>query len=166
MLTIPNCHLIWTTEWCHSVKHVDVRSKVMCSTWVHVPICIRNHVMRSSRISHCRVRKLWRIRELGICGENSIERFRKRLGWIVQICVMEANKSSVSKFTTNLALRLLILDWKMWFPLRLRLSWLWFAQNSGLILTSGWLKRWKRVSRLNVNMIECRLRNWFIRFLV
>ena len=29
---------------------------------------------------------------------NSIERFRRRLGWIVQICAMEANMSSVSKF--------------------------------------------------------------------
>ena len=52
-------------------------------------------------MSHYRVRKFWRVKKLGICGENSIERFRKRLGWIVQICAMEANKSSVSKFGTE-----------------------------------------------------------------
>ena len=65
--------------------------------------------MCNNRMSHCRVRKFWRMRELGICGENGIERFRRMLRLIIQICAMEANKSNVSKFTTNLALRLLIL---------------------------------------------------------
>ena len=65
-------------------------------------------------------------------------------------CVQIYHKFGIEAFDSRL---------KMWFPLRLRLSWLWFAQNVGLILTSGWLKRWRKVSRLNVNVIECRLRS-------
>ena len=57
LLIISYCHLIKSKEWCHRVKHVNVQSKMMCDTRVHVLICFSNSGGCGNMSSHCRVRK-------------------------------------------------------------------------------------------------------------